>query len=239
MEKIECLDCKKKFDTEEALNQHRKMKHETNQTEQKPINYKKFIWYGIGVLIILFIGYLIFRPGIRYDPLPYTEHFLGGADAKVTIIEFSDFECPACKFFWSNIEPQLKEEFMDTEKIKFVYKHFPLSQHRYAFKASEASECASDQGKFWEFHDKIFSSDSLDVQNLKKIAKELNLDADKFNNCLDSGVMRSRVEDDFEHGVISKVQATPSFLINGKLMSGAKPFDQFKEIIDKELNFIQ
>ncbi len=233
---MKCPDCDKEFETEGPLNQHRIAKHDFKiPIEKKPINYKRISLWGAVILVILIIIYLIFKPS-GYVPLPYMENSIGSKDASVTVIEFSDFECPACKSFWSNVEPQLKEELVDTGKVRFVYKHFPLPQHKYAFKSAEASECAADQGKFWEYHDRLFTESLLDVKNLKRYAQELGLDTEKFDKCLKSGVMRSRINDDLSYGAVSKVQATPSFLINGKLMSGFKPFEQFKEIIGKEIN---
>lgn len=160
----------------------------------------------------------------------------GDEDAKVTIIEFSEFQCPFCKKYYDEAYGKIIEEYVDTGKVRYVFRDFPLSFHANAQKASEAAECAHEQDKFWEYHDKLFKNQqSLDVDSLKKYAKDLGLDEDKFNACLDSGKYEQEVKDDFNDGVNYGVQGTPSFFINGKLIAGAQPFENFKVIIEEEL----
>ena len=237
---LKCPDCSKEFENEGPLNQHRIAKHDFKTIEKKQINYKRIFSWGVVILIVLFVIYLIFKP-IGYVPLPYMENSIGSKDAPVTVIEFSDFECPACKYFWSNVETQFKEELVDTGKVRFVYKHFPLPQHKYAFKAAEASECAADQGKFWEYHDKLFEN-QLECKNATDhkamvvgFAKDLNLDVNKFESCLNSNKYLSEVENDIEAGKMAKIQGTPTFFINNRTIIGPKPIKAFKEIINEEL----
>ena len=162
--------------------------------------------------------------------------FKGSKDAPVTIIEFSDYQCPYCARFDIQTLPALTENYINTGKVKFIYRDFPLAFHKNAQKASEASECADEQGKFWEMHDKIFENQqALDVKSLKNYAKELSLDTGKFDNCLDSGTMASEVKKDLDEGSSYGVSGTPAFLINGILVSGALPFNSFQEIIEGEL----
>ncbi|MFH1649589.1 MAG: DsbA family protein [Candidatus Woesearchaeota archaeon] len=178
---------------------------------------------------------------------------LGSENAKVTVIEFSDYECPFCgasegthqglidRFkgqdpTWEAAVPKLME-LAKQGKIKFVYRDFPLSIHAQAQKAAEASECAHEQGKFWEYHDLLFQrQDQLSVANFKVWAGELGLNQAKFDDCLDSGKMAAEVQKDFNDGRAVGVQGTPAFFINGQLISGAQPWSAFEPIINAALN---
>ncbi len=178
--------------------------------------------------------------------------FLGPEDAKVTVIEFSDFECPYCAAAmgtheglierfksqdpsWEAAVPKLKE-LAEQGKIKFVYRDFPLNIHQNAQKAAEAAECAEEQNMFWEMHDKIFeNSDSLSVENLKQFAKDIRLDSPEFDACLDSSEMASEVQKDLSDGSKAGITGTPAFFVNGRLVSGAQPFSVFEQIIEEEL----
>jgi protein-disulfide isomerase len=161
---------------------------------------------------------------------------IGSKDAKVTIIEFSDFQCPFCERFFSQTYPQIKSAYIDTGKVRFVYRDFPLSFHAMAQKSAEAGECANEQGKFWEYHDKIFQNQqSLSIDNLKSWAKQLGLDTTKFNTCLDTDKYKTEVQNDLSDGISLGVSGTPAFFINGKPLIGAQPFAAFQQIIDVEL----
>lgn len=160
----------------------------------------------------------------------------GDPDAQVTIIEFSDFECPFCKRFYDNTLSQLEEEYIETGKAKLVYRDFPLSIHPDAQKAAEAAECAEDQGMFWEYHDMLFENQqALDTASLKSYANTLGLDTAEFDSCLDSGKHAQEVKDDFNDGRAAGVSGTPTFFINGQKIVGAQPIDAFRQIIDAEL----
>jgi len=157
----------------------------------------------------------------------------GDASAKVTIVEYSDFQCPYCSRAVPTVEQILKD--YDGE-VKVYFKHFPLGFHQYAEKAAEAAECASDQGKFWEYHDKLFANQqALTTTDLKKYAGDLGLDTTKFNTCLDTGAKESAVQADFDEGTANGIQGTPSFFINGEVVVGAQPYDAFKTVIDDAL----
>ena len=123
------------------------------------------------------------------------------------------------------------------DKVKVVWKDFPLTSiHPEAFKASEAAHCAGDQGKYWEYHDRLFQNQrALQVDALKKHAADLGLDAAAFNTCLDSGRYSARVRQGLQEGAALGVGSTPSVFINGRLVQGAQPFEAFKDIIDEEL----
>jgi protein-disulfide isomerase len=158
---------------------------------------------------------------------------IGPKDAKVVIIEFSDFQCPFC----SKAESTVKQILAEYEgKVRFVYRDYPLSFHQFAQKAAEAAECADEQGKFWEYHDLLFDKQnewsSNGVLSFKQYAKDIGLDSQKFDQCLDSGQMASEVKKDFSDGQSYGVNGTPAFFVNGEMISGAQPFSVFKQKID-------
>jgi len=159
----------------------------------------------------------------------------GPADAKVTVIEFSDFQCPYCARFQTETLPQIMQNYGD--KVRFVYRDFPLtSLHANALKAAEASECANEQGAYWKYHDLLFQNQTaLDDASLKNYAATLQLDTATFNQCLDSDKYLSEVQKDYQDGVTAGVQGTPAFFVNGMSISGAQPYTVFKAAIDQAL----
>jgi len=169
--------------------------------------------------------------------------FLGPKNADVVAVEFSDFQCPFCRKFWKDSFPQLKKDFIDTKKIKFVYRDFPLTFHPSAMPAAQAAECAKEQNKFWQFHDKIFEEQDkkgegtiqFTVDDIKKWAAEIGVDSGKFNTCLDSGKYKEEVEKDYNDGVSYNVSGTPTLFINGKALVGAQPYEVFKSEIEQAL----
>jgi predicted DsbA family dithiol-disulfide isomerase len=157
----------------------------------------------------------------------------GDAKAPVTIVEFSDFECPYCGRAEESIKKVLAAY---PAKVRLVYRDYPLPGHTRAQKASEAALCAGDQGKYWEMHEKLFANQrALEVDQLKQHAKDLSLDGDRFGKCLDSGEKAKLVEASKKAGDEAGVTGTPAFFINGRPLSGAQPFEKFKEVIDHEL----
>jgi protein-disulfide isomerase/copper chaperone CopZ len=163
------------------------------------------------------------------------DHVRGNFEAPITLVEFSDFECPFCERHY----PTMNKILADYKgKVRLVYKHFPLSQiHPNAQKAAEASECAAEQGKFWEYHDKLFENQAsgLSLEKFKQWAKDLGLNSSKFNNCLDSGKYAQKVQADYQEGAEKGVNGTPATFVNGQLVSGAVPYESFKQIIDSLL----
>jgi protein-disulfide isomerase len=163
-------------------------------------------------------------------------HVRGNFNAPVTIVEFSDFECPFCERHFGTLQQVLKDY---GDKVRLVYKHFPLSFHPQAEKAAEATECASEQGKFWEMHDKIFSNQALlqgGVTQLKAWAAELKLNTSQFNSCLDSGKTAQKIAADQQEGAAKGVDGTPGTFINGQFVNGgAIPYTSFKQLIDQAL----
>lgn len=167
------------------------------------------------------------------------EPSLGSLEAKVTVVEFSDFQCPFCARFVLETFPQIKQEYIDTGKIRMIFKNFPLmSIHENAESSAEASECANDQGKFWEYKEKLFQSQqALSAGNLKQYAKDLGIEnEEQFDVCLDSKKYASEVSQDLAEGVAAGVTGTPTFFINGQKMVGALPFSEFQRAIDAQLS---
>ena len=164
-----------------------------------------------------------------------SDHVRGNFNAPITLVEYSDFECPFCE----KIYPTFKKILNDyPDQVRLVYKHFPLGFHPNAQKAAEASECANEQGKFWEYHDLIFEKQSggLSLINFKQWAGDLGLNTKKFNNCLDSSKYAQKVQTDATDGQSRGVNGTPATFVNGQLVSGAVPYESFKPIIDQLLN---
>lgn len=169
---------------------------------------------------------------------------MGSKDAKVVMIEFSDFQCPFCGRFFAQTLPQVKADYIDTGKVLFVYRDFPLSSiHPNAQKAAEAAECADEQNKWEDMHNTIFKNQDqwadLDnagaVAKFKEYAKSAGVNEQQFGSCLDSGKYQDEVLKDFNDGINAGVGGTPTFFINGVEVSGAQPFSVFKQIIDQEL----
>ncbi|MBR9681512.1 MAG: DsbA family protein [Candidatus Altiarchaeota archaeon] len=162
----------------------------------------------------------------------------GNANAPVTIVEWSDYECPFCARFYTETLGQIDELYIQTGKVKFVYRDFPLPPrtHPNAQKAAEAAECAGEQDKYWEMHDALFDSGvSGGVTAFKQYAIDIGLDNIAFNSCLDSGDMAAEVAKDLQDGQAAGVGGTPSFLINGQLIVGAQPFEVLQQVIEGEL----
>lgn len=157
----------------------------------------------------------------------------GPADAKVTVIEFSDFECPYCRQAASAVE-KLRETHADS--VRLVYRQFPLeSIHPRARKAGEASLCADEQGKFWEMHDRIFAEKDIAADRLRAFAADLGLDTEAFGTCLDSGRHGETIDRDLEAGRRVGVERTPTFFINGRYITGAPTYEALVEVVDEEL----
>jgi protein-disulfide isomerase len=157
----------------------------------------------------------------------------GPKDAPVTIVEFSDFECPYCGQAFETVEQVMNAY---AGKVRLVYRQFPLNFHPHAAKAAEASLCAADQGKFWEYHDVLFKNQKkLEPTDLKAHATEVGIDAQKFGQCLESGDKKKVVDADQQAGLAAGVGGTPAFFINGIFLNGAQPIDEFKKVIDGEL----
>jgi protein-disulfide isomerase len=168
---------------------------------------------------------------------------LGSADAPVTILEFSDYQCPYCRQYVRQTLPKILATYVETGQVRYLFKDFPLDSHPNAQKAAEAARCAGTQGAYWAMHGRLFDAQREWVQQgqeeaLEKFvryAEELGLDAMAFRECLQSGQFGEQIRQDQWEGQQAGVRGTPSFLINGQLLTGAHPFETFQQMIEAEL----
>jgi protein-disulfide isomerase len=168
-------------------------------------------------------------------------HIQGNKNAKVAVVEFTDYQCPFCGQFFTNTYGQIKKDYIDTNKISYSVQDLPLAFHPNAHISAEAAECAGDQKKYYEMHDKLFGSQA-DWSNeadakpkFEGYAKDIGINVDQFKKCLADGKFKQQVDDD--NALASKVGAsgTPTFIINGKLLVGAQPYAEFQKAIDEAL----
>ena len=171
-------------------------------------------------------------------PVSSDDHIRGDKNAPVTLIEYSDFQCPFCQRFHPTMQRLLKEY---DGQVRWVYRHFPLSFHPFGQAAAIASECASEQGKFWEYADKLFDNqEAFSADNFKIWAGEIGLNKSKFQTCLESGKFAARVKQDLDGGSASGITGTPGTIIIGQdgqtqLVPGAVPYEQLKAQVDSAL----
>jgi protein-disulfide isomerase len=171
--------------------------------------------------------------------------FKGNKNAKLTLIEFSDYQCPFCGRYFRDTLPKIETDYIKTGKVKYVFSDFPLeSIHQNAFKAAEAAHCAGEQGKYWEMHDRLFNNQAtLSPENLPSHAKAIGLDISKFQKCLDSGKYAAEIRKNMKEGQNAGMSGTPTFFLgvtkpndsNVKVVSkvvGAQPYTNFKQTID-------
>ena len=166
---------------------------------------------------------------INLNITPDDDPYLGGKDAKITIIEFADYQCPFC----TKVLPTLKDLLAKKgDKVKVVFRDFPLPAHKNAALAAEAAECADEQGKFWEYNELLFNNQqSLSITNLSDYAKGIRLNTETFNRCLASGMQRSEVEKDAADAKRAGITSTPSIFINGYYVSGIPTLAYLEEVI--------
>ena len=171
---------------------------------------------------------------------------LGREDAPVTMVEFSDYQCPFCKRHFSTVFPIIKKEYIDTGKLRYVLRDFPIaSLHPQAKKGHEAAYCAGEQNRYWEMHDTLFeNSKDFSVPALNRYAQEIGLDGDRFKNCLQSRKYGSRIEKEITEGTKAGVRGTPTFFvgqsgsgekITGTVVRGAQPLNRFRQVIERVL----
>jgi len=162
-------------------------------------------------------------------------HSIGPADAPVTIVEFTDYDCPFCRRYYTDTFPQLMEKYGD--RVRYVMRHFPLvSMHPQAAKAAEAAECAGEDGLFWEYHDLIMRGvPSLDLGSLRQYAADIGANMDTYDRCMEEGAKAELVQRDLRDGYMHGVRGTPSFFVNSYTLSGAQSVEMFSQYIDAAL----
>ena len=212
---------------------------------------KKIIWEVIALLLLIALIITTIQLN-KEQPVPTPtgpqpsgpieisaddDPVLGDVNTPITIIEFSDFQCPFCGRFFAETLPLIKQNYVDTGKAKFVYRDFPLSSiHPEATPAAEAAECADEQGKFWEFHNGLFENQaSLSTALYQNLAEKYGLDIGQFEQCIGTRKYQSEVQADFSYGSGLGITGTPTVFINGKMIVGAQPYQAFQQAIETEL----
>ena len=241
-------------------NLHDQIEEQVKETVivSQPLFDKQKLYLPVSIVVaaVLISGTLLYtRPNkngvaptqgnvpVKVDVSADDDPYLGNSSAPVKIIEFSDFQCPFCRAFWKDTLPLIKKDYVDTGKVQFVYRDFPLSFHPASVPSALAADCAKEQNKYWEFHDKMFSEEekkgtgtiTYGVTELKKWAKEIGLNTGNFNQCLDSQKYKAEVDKDTADGSKAGVSGTPTSFINGIAIVGAQPYSNFKTAIDKAL----
>ena len=193
------------------------------------------------ILLLLLIGSALPQGTTREDILAYLAKdgpTKGNNKAPVILIEFSDFQCSFCRKFWKETLSLIEKKYIQTGKVKFVYRHFAILG-KHSTTAAQAAECAGEQGKFWPYHDKLFGNAGSPLAftdgKLKGYAKELGLKSQDFNQCLDSGKYFKKVDGETATAAFLGARGTPAFFLNGQLLVGAQPFQVFEAAIEKEL----
>jgi protein-disulfide isomerase len=178
------------------------------------------------------ISLLLTEPRLPAVNVDATAPSLGPENAMVTIVEYSDFECLYCRTVYSTLKQVLK---MYEKEVRLVFKHLPLEIHQHAFPAAQAAFCAGQQGLFWQYHDALFSAETLASESFRKIADDVRLELLRFNQCLTSAASRNAVSLNIREASQLGINSTPTFIFNGKLVSGALSLEEFKAIIEQEL----
>ena len=171
---------------------------------------------------------------IRYDIPTENAYAIGPADAPITIVEFSDYQCPFCRRWHAEVYEPLLAAYPG--QIRLVYRHLPLTSiHPDAMSAAEAAMCAGEQDAYWPYHEKLFGSESLGNSTYVQYAQDLNLNMGTFEACLSDHKYQQAVQEDSDFALNLGIRSTPTFFINGLAVVGAQPLDVFKQVIDKEL----
>ena len=234
---------------------------ETLQAVDTPTRPKWFLWLALGGLVILvcaaaFIAVLIYagpqfigkfmpeslKPGGQLTRAITQSNTMGDANAPIHIIEYGDFQCPYCLKFWRETEPQLIDEYVNTGKVYFEYRSMGEFLGEESQWSAEAVYCAGDQGRFWEYHDTLFSNwtgenvGDFTKEKLIGYAGSVGLDVQAFEKCLSEEKHKATVEQDTANAQADGVHATPTLIINGTKVEGAQPFDVLKHMIEELLD---
>jgi protein-disulfide isomerase len=207
-------------------------------------------WIALGLIAVIGLGVLAWSASqpktrvTRLDPsLPALKaegYVLGSPSAPVEVIEFADFECPACGQYTTVTEPDVRAKLVNTGKVRIRFMDFPLPMHKNTWDASLAASCANDQGKFWEMHDVLFANQdrwggeatSRPRPVISDLAKGLGLDMTKYGACMDNETHRPQIQATLAEAERRQINSTPSFVFNGTVVANALPYDQFRKYVD-------
>jgi protein-disulfide isomerase len=204
----------------------------------------KLIITSIIVAALVIAGAIVYQPGKSLAPTSKfgaaseldDDAVLGSADAPVTIVIFGDYECPYCKKAADTAEVRIRKEYVETGKVKLVFRDYPLEFHASARIAAEAAQCALPQGKYWEYHDALFARQSeLATLDYVGLAKSLGLNAEEFKSCIDTGTYKNEIEIDRRAGMALGIEGTPASFVNGTLIGGAYPYETYQQVIEAAL----
>ena len=226
---------------------------EENKMNEDEMNKRINFWKAVSIVLLVALSISIIYPGMEKreklaDVVPVNAVLangevnmegikaLGDPNAPVVMVEYSDFECPYCQRHYVETFSEIKEQYIDTGKVYYVFKHYPLGFHKQAIPAALAAECANEQGRFWEYHDVLYKNGVQGGEAAyKTYAKEMDLKVSVFNDCLDKKKYSEVVQVEFEEGKKLGIKGTPGFIINGQIVSGAQPFSIFASIIEDKL----
>ena len=183
------------------------------------------------------------RPTTAQNVATLGSPILGDLNAPVTLIEFTDYECPFCKKFYKNAMQKLKKEYIDTGKLRLVVRDFPLPFHKNARPAANAAHCAGEQDKFWPMHDALYDGKKMNAEDIKSHATKIGLKLDSFQSCLNSKRYKKLIDNDIKEAQMAGIRGTPAFilgkttdnLVSGEFISGTRDFNFYKSRIDKLL----
>ncbi len=202
--------------------------------------------YSMMLLALIFVQALSAQSGFSQTISVADEPFKGDKNARVILVEFADYQCPFCARYFRETLPRIEKDYIETGKIKYVFRDFPLKSHRDAFTAAQAAYCAGEQGKYWEMHARLFSVEPVDWHDLSGYARPVGLDLQSFQRCLNSEESAAHVRKDVSDGQKAGVKATPTFFLgftgsDGSLVQavreivGAQPYTAFKDALDSVL----
>jgi protein-disulfide isomerase len=229
-----------------ASKRRRKTKGRSSRQQGRQSSSRMYLLLaGVAVVAVVAVGLIILldqgsgrSSGESGGVAP--EKSLGAADAPVVVVEYGDFQCPYCKQFATGPEQQLRKEYVDAGTVRFVYRHLAFLGDESTW-AAEASECANAQGRFWDYHDKLFEEQAGENQgafkkdNLKRFAADLGLDTERFNQCLDSGEYRALVREESQAAQRRRINSTPSILVNEQLIPNGANYGVMQRAIEAAL----
>jgi len=257
-EKFECKHCGKKFDTRDALSQHTRDAHESARSEQKrKVPVKKYLIYAVLILVVVGFAYGVYSlilssqkigsQDVNNFVVPSYSVNRGSDSANVTIVEFGDYQCPVCRAFAVQTEPQLLQDYVTNGKTKFYFVDFAfLGQD--SFTLAQGSWCANEQGKYYEYNDYVYANQGTEntgwatPDKVKTLVSNINgLDVQKFATCLDSNKYLARVQDSVNVAQLYGVKATPTFFIGKSgvgftVVVGNQPYSTLQQTINNYLN---